>query len=49
MRISQLPNQYRHASELIADIKAQGDFCIGGACYPEGHPEADTILRIWII
>ena len=38
-----LPNQYKHASELIADIKAQGDFCIGGACYPEGHPEADTI------
>lgn len=40
-----LPNQYRHASELIADIKAQGDFCIGGACYPEGHPEADTIYE----
>lgn len=33
------PDQYKHASELIADIKAQGDFCIGGACYPEGHPE----------
>jgi methylenetetrahydrofolate reductase (NADPH) len=40
-----LPNQYHHASELIADIKAQGDFCIGGACYPEGHPEADTIFE----
>lgn len=40
-----LPNQYKHASELIADIKAQGDFCIGGACYPEGHPEADTIYE----
>ncbi len=39
-----LPNQYRHASELIADIRAQGDFCIGGACYPEGHPEAETIF-----
>lgn len=38
-----LPNQYKHASELIEDIKAQGDFCIGGACYPEGHPEAETI------
>lgn len=36
-----LPNQYRHASELIADIKAQGDFCIGGACYPEGHVECE--------
>jgi methylenetetrahydrofolate reductase (NADPH) len=40
-----LPNQYHHASELIADIRAQGDFCIGGACYPEGHPEADTIFE----
>lgn len=34
-----LPNQYKHASELIYDIKSQGDFCIGGACYPEGHPK----------
>ncbi|MFR4352048.1 MAG: methylenetetrahydrofolate reductase [NAD(P)H] [Roseburia sp.] len=40
-----LPNQYRHACELIADIRAQGDFCIGGACYPEGHPEAETIFE----
>ena len=32
-------------NELIADIKAQGDFCIGGACYPEGHPEAATIFE----
>ncbi len=32
--------EYHHATELIADIKAEGDFCIGGACYPEGHPES---------
>lgn len=38
-----LPNQYHYASELILDIKAAGDFCIGGACYPEGHPEAKTM------
>lgn len=38
-----LPNQYKHASELIADVKSLGDFCIGGACYPEGHPEAATM------
>ncbi len=31
---------YHHATELIADIKSAGDFCIGGACYPEGHPES---------
>ncbi len=33
---------YRHAVDLIADIKAAGDFCIGGACYPEVHPESAT-------
>lgn len=38
-----LPNQYHHATELILDIKSKGDFCIGGACYPEGHPEASTM------
>ncbi|MBO6207739.1 MAG: methylenetetrahydrofolate reductase [NAD(P)H] [Lachnospiraceae bacterium] len=31
---------YKHASELIPVIKEFGDFCIGGACYPEKHPEA---------
>lgn len=38
-----LPNQYHHAIELIQQIKASGDFCIGGACYPEGHPESATM------
>ncbi|HBP24942.1 MAG TPA: methylenetetrahydrofolate reductase [NAD(P)H] [Oribacterium sp.] len=32
-------DDYHYASELVADIKAQGDFCIGGACYPDGHVE----------
>ena len=35
-----LPDQYHHAIELIREIKEAGDFCIGGACYPGGHPEA---------
>lgn len=30
---------YKYAGELIADIKSYGDFCVGGACYPEGYPE----------
>ena len=36
-----LPNQYRYASELIEDIKKEGNFCIGAACYPEGHVETE--------
>jgi methylenetetrahydrofolate reductase (NADPH) len=37
-------NVYRHASDIAKAIKLQGDFCVGGACYPEGHPESDTVL-----
>ena len=38
-----LPNHYSHAIELICEIKEMGNFCIGGACYPEGHPEAKNM------
>ncbi len=35
-----LANDYQYASELIGDIKQRGDFCVGAACYPEGHVES---------
>ena len=45
-----LPNHYRYACEVVEDIKSQGDFCIGAACYPEGHVEAahkkDDIMNL---
>ena len=36
----QVSTDYRYAVELIRDIRENGDFCIGGACYPEGHIES---------
>ena len=39
--IPEVPGKdYRYASELIRELKAAGNFCIGGACYPDGHPES---------
>ena len=34
---------YQHAIDLIRDLKESNeDFCIGGACYPEIHPESEN-------
>ena len=34
-----LSQDYRHAVDLIQDVRELGNFCLGGACYPEGHVE----------
>lgn len=36
---------FRYASELIEEIHRFGDFSVGGGCYPEGHPEAQTLAK----
>jgi methylenetetrahydrofolate reductase (NADPH) len=33
---------FAYANELTEFIAAHGGFCIGGACYPEVHPEAPS-------
>lgn len=33
---------FAHASDLIAFLSERHDVCIGGACYPEAHPEATS-------
>ncbi|HEY1977416.1 MAG TPA: methylenetetrahydrofolate reductase [NAD(P)H] [Candidatus Baltobacteraceae bacterium] len=34
---------FSHATELIAMLRRNYDFCIGAACYPEKHPEAASM------
>ena len=36
---------YTYACELVSHIKEYGYFDIGGACYPECHPECDTLEK----
>lgn len=40
---SDYPKDFIHASDLITYIKENSDLCVGGACYPEGHPEAPSL------
>ena len=36
---------FTHASDLVSEIKKFGGFCVGGACYPEGHTESDSFAE----
>ena len=36
---------FKYASDLIKEIHKQGDFCVGGGCHPECHPEAETFKQ----
>ena len=41
--LSKMENvRIKYACDLIEFIKTHGDFCVGGACYPEGHVESDS-------
>ncbi len=33
---------FAHADELVAFVREGWDFCVGAACYPEVHPEAES-------
>ena len=36
---------FHYSFELIDEIKKHGSFCIGGACYPECHPESTSVEK----
>ena len=36
--------KYAHASDIVPLLK-QASLCVGGACYPEGHPESSSRIE----
>ncbi|WRS27875.1 methylenetetrahydrofolate reductase [NAD(P)H] [Oscillospiraceae bacterium MB08-C2-2] len=38
-----LSGDFQYAHDLIRELKELGGFCIGAACYPEGHIESDSV------
>lgn len=41
-RFEPVPGGFRYANELVSFIRRNYEFCLGGACYPETHPEAPS-------
>lgn len=37
-------HDFTYASQLIRYLKSDDVLCVGGACYPECHPEAESVL-----
>lgn len=36
-------HDFEHANDLVSFLRENGDFDIIGACYPEGHPQAESL------
>ena len=39
------PRDFQYASDIARYINDNHKFCLGGACYPEGHPECPDIEK----
>lgn len=39
------PLQYEYAADLVQEARREGDFSVGGACYPEGHIDSTSKIQ----